>query len=235
MIDKVVMGEQLFDELISVIRRRIPNFKIKYKNRSIWQKIIGKLCFFNRKYMIDYTSTYGSTVWYPSKEFVEKSYKRAFKILAHEYVHLLDNKKHPIVFKMLYATPQIFALLSLFSILALFFSNWFLLFLVALLFALPIPSIGRAQIEIRGYAMNIAINMWRYGSVTAETINSIADEFAGWSYYRMWDRKDVMKWIDEYIVLIRNIDSIKRDDETILEASDAYADVYELLTGIEKE
>ena len=233
---QVVMGEQLFDELVSAIRRRIPGFKIRYKNKSIWQKIIGKLCFFNRGYMTDYTSTYGDTVWYPSRKFLEESYKRAFKILAHEYVHLLDRKKYPIIFELFYVMPQVFTLLSLFSILALFFSDLFLLFSAALLFALPAPSLGRAVIEMRGYAMNIAINMWRHGSVTSETMTAILKEFTGLSYYRMWpNKKDVEKWMEESIARIRNIDSIKRDDETILGDSDAYADVYDLLTGIEEE
>jgi len=233
MIDAIPSDDQLFDALQVLIRRRIPKFKIRYKDESRWQRFVGKLAFFNRKYMTNFVTTSGPNVWYPSRKFIQESKIRAFKILAHEYVHMLDRKKHPIVFEMVYAAPQWLMLFVFLSLLAIWFSNWWLTALTSLIFLAPWPAFGRAILEIRGYGMSIAINIWRHGSVLDSTKENIENNFTGWNYYKMWPFKEtVKKWIADYERLTYNIDAI-RTDETILEQSEAYQEVYELLTGIE--
>ena len=85
------------------------------------------------------------------------------------------------VFNLLYLSPQIFSLLS---INALFYSNWFLLFL---LFLLPVPSPGRAWLEFRGYKMSMAVWYWTTG-ITPD-INFVVKQFTNSSYYWMWPFK----------------------------------------------
>lgn len=225
--------ERLFDSLCVVIRRRIPGFKIKYKNESIWQKILGFFLFFNKEYMTKYTTTFYPVVWFPSREFVEKKPWQAFKILAHEYIHLLDTQKRPFLFRFFYVSPQCFALLSVIAVAAIWFSNWWLMGLLPLICLAPWPSTGRAALEMRGYSMNITINMWRYGGLSEETRNWIVEKFAGWEYYKMMpNEKFIRKWIGKTEQLVRNIDAVKVS-RMIFDESEAYSEIYEMLTGID--
>lgn len=229
--------KELFLALQAVIRTRIPDFRIKYKDQSKWQRLIGKLAFFNRQYMTHYVSTFGTKVFYPSQEFVEQSYSRAFKILAHEYVHLMDRKRGKFFFELAYALPQFLFLFSLLSLLAFFYSNWWLLCLTALAFASPIPSISRAALEMRGYGMNVAINVIKYGDINDETRKWLKEAFSGWSYYKMWPfEKTVDEWIDGYIRKTRAIDVLQSKDEDVLFSEGiAFLDVYSLITDIQRD
>lgn len=228
----VSSDDYLFGALCSRIKGRVPGFEIQYKNKSVVSKILGFLAFFNRDYMTKYTTTFGDLVKYPSVKFVNDNKWRAFKVLAHEYVHILDNQVHPLLFKILYSAPQWLVLLSSLALLSIWFSNWWLLALIGLIFLGPWPS-PRSHLEMRGYAMNIAINMWRYGDIQESTKEWLVEKFTGWPYYRMaWSKKTVREWIAETERLVRNIDQI-RPDETIFDTSVAFQDVYELLTDIE--
>jgi hypothetical protein len=225
----------LFDSLCAVIRGKVPGFKIRFKNESRWQKFLGKLLFFDPGYMIDTVTTLGTTVWFPSREFLEKDRWVSFKILAHEYVHLLDRKERPVLFELFYAFPHFLALFSLAAIAANFYSNLWLYALCTLVFLLPLPSFGRAQLEVRAYAMNLAINMWRHGYPKTESIEQKVGYFSSWQYYKMWPFKGMVRsWFEDYIVRIQNINSQgPRGVDVIFNDSDAYADVYGLMTGIE--
>jgi hypothetical protein len=171
-------------------------------------------------------------VWFPSRKWVEENYWRAFKVLAHEYVHLLDRKKYPRLFELMYAFPLWLALLAVGTIGAIF-HPWFYLFLISLSALLPWPAFMRSNLEMRGYSMNIAINMWRHGGIKQETRDWIEKMFTGWDYYRMWPYPvDVRKWIDNVERLVLEVDRV-RPGETIFSMGEAFEDVYELLTGIE--
>jgi hypothetical protein len=226
---------ELFDALAEKIKRRVPGFKIRYKNESKWQWFLSKLLFFNKDYLTKFVTTSKEDVWYPSREYITKNRWKAFKILAHEYVHLLDWQMHPILFQLMYVFPQVLSLLSLLSILAAFFSNWWLTALSALLFLLPIRSFTRAQIELRGYTMSLAVNFWRYASVQQKTIDRIAEHFTGWRYYRMYPKEKVVEeWLEEAMVKIRAVDRVGQESlKSVMVDSAAFEDVYELMTGIE--
>lgn len=224
------------DVLIKIAKKRFPAFKIKYKNESIFMKIIGLLMFYNRKFMTEYTSTFFQTVWYPSKKYVETNSWRAGKVLAHELVHMSDNKEHPVLFKLMYLFPQWIAIFSLVSIVAIWYSMYFLLALFFLLAIVPWPSLPRTQLELRGYAMTIAINYWKHGSILDKTKDDIVKLFVGPAYYYMWrSEKDVKKWIEEAEEKIRNIDVIGKESETVFQMGEVFEDVYELVTGVVTE
>lgn len=234
MID-VVPDSQLFSEMCSVVRRRIPNFQVEYKNESVYHKFINVILFFNPRYMTRFTSTRRRKVAFPNREFVTSNPVKAAKVLAHEYVHLLDWENHPILMPLLYVFPQFLTLLALTSLLSFWYSNWFLLGLGAALFILPWPAIFRAQLEMRGYAMSIAFNIWRHGSLRESTRDWIVEAFTNWSYYKMWWRKkDVRQWLAIAERRIHNIDAVKvTEEDLIFNDSEAYTDVYQLLTGVE--
>lgn len=226
-----------YDELCLMIAKRVSGFAIKYKDESRWQGFLGWLCFFNKKYMTTYTSTFGKTVWFPSRKFVEKNKWVAFKILAHEYVHLLDRDKARFVFEFSYVFPHFMFVFSLLAFLSIRFSFGWLFSLLFLLFLLPIPAVFRAAVEMRGYSMNIAINIWRHGSLREDTREWIVEVFTGWPYYKMWPFPSVVReWIADIERRVYNIDAVKTDPEdVIINDSEAFVDVYALVTGIELE
>jgi hypothetical protein len=177
--DKVIL-----DALIAKIKIRLPKFEVKYKNESLFQRFLGVLMFFNKGYMTRYTTTMFGNVYFVSKEWVEANPRQAWKILAHEYVHLLDGDEHPIKFPVQYALPQLIGLGALLTLGA-FWSLWFLPALLFLGALAPWGSKGRTESEMRGYSMSMAVNYWRYGDITSGQRAHIASSFTGPNYYYM--------------------------------------------------
>lgn len=234
MLDQVPNDSEMFSALCAVIRGRVPGFQIKYKEDSKWQRFLGKILFWSRGYTSSVTTTLGSVVWFPSREFTKDRWL-AFKILSHEYVHLLDRQKRPIIFELLYVLPQCMALCALGALAAIFYSEFWLFSLCALVFLAPWPAFGRAMIELRGYTMSMAVNMWRYGTVLESTKDALVGKFCKWSYYKMWPFEETVRgWFNDAERRIYNIDAVGVAPEDIIFAdSEAYQDVYTLMTGIE--
>lgn len=179
--------KEIYESMVELITEKIPDFEIKYKDENFWSKVRGILVYpFNQQYMTHYTTTLYPVVYFPSRAWVEADYRRAWKVLAHEFVHLWDRKCMGVLFDLAYALPQVGFVLALPALLAIWFSPWFLWFLTALLCLLPIPSYGRMVLEARGYTMSMAVNYWRHGRVSERTRIWIAQQFTGAGYYFMW-------------------------------------------------
>lgn len=120
---------------------------VKYKSESWLMKIISWILFFNPRFMTDFVTTIGETIYFPdsSKEWSENSLKA---IMAHEYIHVFDFQNDKL-FSVKYLFPQILSLLTIFVIP---FTWWGLLFL---LFLLPWPAYWRKKYEVRGYTMSL--------------------------------------------------------------------------------
>lgn len=184
-----------FEEGFKLVCRQIPGFQIRYKNKSWSSKVLGVLVWlFNRRYMTEFTTTRYPRVYFPSQEYVEENYSRAFKILMHEFVHLWDRRQQGIWHNISYALPQLLALPFLIALIATaIWLPWPWIVTsgaLTLLFASPLPAYWRMKAELRGYTMNMAVNYWRYGFVHAVTINWIIKRFTEWDYFRMWPFKD---------------------------------------------
>jgi hypothetical protein len=207
---------QSFDTLANTIKGRVPGFQIKFKNESPFMKFLGKIMFFNKSFMTNYVTTIGKTIYFTDRKEFEKNRGSYFKTLCHEYVHVMDYVQRPICFILGYIFPQFLSIFSLGAILAVI-NPWFLLFLLALLFAAPIPSPGRAETEFRGYGMSCKVRIWGGEIIDAGLLNRYADAFTTSAYYFMWPfRKNVDERLREYI----NTDVCLRD------CNPAYADVY---------
>src|SRR4030043_385107 len=101
-----------FQTLVQSAQTHFPNLKIKYKDESLLMKILGKLMFFNKGFMTSYTTTIGSTIYFPNSNFVKARPISSSVILLHELVHLYDNSKFTApLFSFLYLFPQILVLL----------------------------------------------------------------------------------------------------------------------------
>lgn len=163
------------------LKSHFSNFKIVRKQDSKLMRILGKILFFNKAFMTNYTTTIGHTVYTPSSweslnEIVQST------ILFHESIHIFDNDRYGFLFPLSYLFPQCLSILALLS----FFNVWFLLFL---LFLLPIPAPFRKDWEVRGYSMSILAYSTFTGWGIPDT-KKMADNFTNGNYYWMWPFKD---------------------------------------------
>lgn len=210
---------ELLLTLPDVIKKRAPNFKIKYKDESVLMKVLNIILFFDKTFM-HRTTTFLSTVYFSTREHVQRSKTSCGITLAHEYVHIIDGNKQPITFALGYCSPQIWAVFSLFSFLA--FWHWaFLFFLLFLVCLAPFPSPWRAKWEERGHFMSIILERKRDGGFLTGTRDSLVKSFSGWSYYCMQSKQDAQ-------VTAQRIMDSAREVKTP-EDNPAYKDVLDLL------
>lgn len=213
----------------ATLREKIPGFEVRYKDEHFSQKLIGFFLRwvvpFNRVYMTEYTTTVYPRVYFPSRAWAQENPRRAWKVLAHEYVHLWDQQQHPIWYPISYFVPQVIALGALAAFGA-FWCLWALLSLGFLGFAAPWPSRWRTAAELRGYGMSMALNYWRYGSVSDDLRERVAMKFLGWDYYRMSAfRRRVVERIN------RILESFQSGAIFLGDRAEPYRVIYALLEG----
>ncbi len=219
-------GMDLFRCAAKSVAVAIPGFEVRYKEDNLISKIIAVLVWlFNRDYMTSYTTTRYPKVYFPSRQYVEDRPMRAVKILFHEFVHLSDRKRLGVWFTIGYALPQLLAVVLLIALaVSAFVGSWVLsvcVMVAVLAFMSPLPAHWRMKFEMRGYTMNMAINLWRFSSVTARTRDWIAKQFVGPAYYFMWPfPNDVDKRIEAAVSVLEQ--SNKAD-------VDVYEVVYDFL------
>jgi hypothetical protein len=175
-----------YDKLVAAIKADISGFEIRYKDESKLQQLIGKLMFW-ADYDSYVTAIY-PVVWYPNRAW--ESRVLPVETLEHEWVHLKDQRTlfgtnallpdylNAVLFNLAYLFPQV---LAVFALLA-FINPLFLLFLV---FLLPLPAPFRALAETRAYRRSIELG---------RHIPYIAESYVNGDYYWMWPwRARVMK------------------------------------------
>lgn len=180
-----------FQDIVQAAQVKFPNLKIAYKNQSTLMKVLGTIMFFNKGFMTDFITTIGSTVYFPSEDFVKQDGYGSVVTLMHELVHVSDAKKYSsFLFGLGYCFPQILSILSLF----LFFVSWKIALPLVVLFALPLPAYFRMYFERRGYFVSAYANYKLYKKLNMSSIDSdmssdkafFAQQFTGSDYYFMW-------------------------------------------------
>lgn len=192
--------------LLALCQKEIPGFTIVFKDRSRWMKFLNFFAqIFNPKFMTKYTTTAKATVYFPTEEFFLSDPERAFDILAHELVHMVDKRKNGFIrHDLAYAFPAVLAVLAVF-VFGAFWNLWFLLSLVFLLALLPMPSPWRKDIEMRGYTMSMAVFYWRWATYGEDQFQFIADQFTGPAYYFMWPfKKSVMRELKRRFIAVQS-------------------------------
>ena len=102
---------------ISDLREKIEKYaayrdiSVEVKEESKLMKIIAKILFFNPKFMTDYITTIGSTVYFPREDISNDV--TVWEVLPHEMIHADDSRRLGPLFGFLYLFPQILAILSL--------------------------------------------------------------------------------------------------------------------------
>jgi hypothetical protein len=149
-----------------------------YKFLSFWGKM------FNPKLVNQYLTVVGTTIWVP-ESFKTHDDISQLASMMHEATHLYDQKRlTPVPYFLLYASPQILAVLALLSFGA-FYDLFWTLWLLCLLFILPLPSPGRAWVEFRGYQMNMMLQRKRGDNLVAAAA-WYRRQFTGPAYFFMW-------------------------------------------------
>jgi hypothetical protein len=170
-------------EKVTKLGKEKYRLEVKFKDESLFMKILGKILFFNPRFMTNYTTTIGNTVYFANRKWLAENEDSAAHVLAHELIHIKDSEEVGfLLFSYTYLFPQVLALLSLFAI---FSSLWWLL---CLLFLAPVPSPIRTYWELRGYAITDATCYRSTGRFT--DIDWMAGQFTSGSYFFMWPFAD---------------------------------------------
>lgn len=170
---------------LNFMRPVVGEVKLVKKSDSRLMRFLGKLMFFNKKFMTRFYTTLGSTIYVPD-DFWDDNDAHTVSVFAHECKHIHDKSRLSFIYELIYTCPQILALLSLLALLAIWFSNWWLVALVSLVFAAPIPSPGRMYIERRGYLMSLACSYWLWGNSNDYPHEWVLKQFTSGNYYWMW-------------------------------------------------
>ena len=194
----------MINNLLELSQKHFPNLRIKYKDQSSFMKLLGNVLFFNKEFMTNYTTTIGSTIYFPNEKYLNIRPISSVIVLLHELVHLYDSKRltSPL-FSFLYLSPQILALLFF----PLLLVSWKLA-LPFLLFALPIPSFFRMYFEKRAYLSSLYVTYQLskkkgFNSSLESHKNFFIKQFKGGYYYFMWTFS-LTKEFDQALVKINN-------------------------------
>ncbi len=189
-------NEEFFDRIEKFANKRY-GAQIKFKNESWMMSLLGKILFFNPKFMTRFVTVIGKSVYFPSRERMEKGPVMAAQVLCHEMIHMDDERTvGSLLFRLSYLFPQWFSLLA--------FSAFFVgpIGLGFLIFLIPWPSFFRAFWELRGYAVTDAVHYNLFGQFTSK--EWMSKQFTSGSYFFMWPfSKMIEKKIEEHRALIK--------------------------------
>lgn len=195
-----------FQDLVAAAQKHFPDLQVKFKDQSKFMKFLSILLFFNKSFMTSYTTTVGSTIYFPSENSIKNRPTASSITLLHELVHVNDAKKiSKPLFGFLYLTPQILVLL----IIPLFFVlPWWSVLLIMALFLVPLPSFFRMHYEKRAYfsslyAIHNLSNKLHFKSFLSAQKAHFLEHFKNSSYYFMWPFSNLDKEFDEAMVKIQ--------------------------------
>lgn len=194
----MILPQKVQTFLNEITHKINPKFEIKNKaNPTGLYKIASMFIrLFNKEVDERYITVINGNCWFPASYFDSEGNFIAdadstLYVLAHETMHEYDRKRlGTFLFSTMYLFPQVLVILSLLSIFAIWNLAW-LTCLFFLLLVLPLPAIGRAYIELRGYRVNVMLNRL---SINEEEIAKYAEwisetQFCSSYYYFMFPFK----------------------------------------------
>lgn len=191
-----------FNEALKNAKSLYPNIKIKYKDESFFMKFLSILLFFNKDFNTKYITTIGNSIYFPSKEYVNKNDSSCVDILCHELVHIQQSQDDK-YFKLKYLFPQILALGA-------FLAFIHPIFFIFLLFALPIHAKFRAEYEYNAYVVTMYCKFNRNNNLDVKAlIDGIINNFTKSSYY--WMDRDYAKLYSGFYLEMAMIKANKND------------------------
>ena len=144
-----------FQKVVSYAAAKyFPKMQIKYKDQSLFMKILGKILFFNKSFMTDYITTVGNNIYFPNKQYIDTRDISATVVLLHELVHMHDAIRiNQLLFGFLYLFPISFLSIAL----LLFIFSWKIALILSILSLLPLPAYFRMVFERRAYMSSLYV------------------------------------------------------------------------------
>lgn len=167
----------------------IPKYNIAFKDESIFMKIIGKILFFNPSFMIDFNTTIGNTIYFPSRQHIIDNPVTFKANLVHELIHRKDAESYSsFIFSLAYLLPQLLAPLTVLSTM---FLSWWISLIIFTLFLMPLPAYFRMKFEKKAYTFSVYCLYQlstKYGHQlnVDDRITSYTKAFTSSNYYFMW-------------------------------------------------
>ena len=201
----------LFTKFVNNLKNHY-NFNIIFKEKSLFMKLLSYILFFNKDFMIDYTTTIGNNIYFPNQKYIDRDNNYCISILAHEIVHIKQSERYgKLLFSLMYLFPQCLSLLSILSVLAIFWFP-FIWCLVFLLFLAPLPAPWRTKFELEACTMSLYMIHLRmfHDSIPQDKIDTKLAmkaikidkyNFRGPDYWFMWPF-GVLDKLEEKIELI---------------------------------
>ncbi len=184
-----------------VVLKRCPDAHVYVKSSSLLMRAIyyvALMWIWQRKFMTNYTTTIGYDVYVADWMVKRGAWDVLYGVMRHEFIHMLQKKRHGAWFTWGYLFPQVLALLSLGALSAIWVGPWGLFPLVFLLALLPFPAPFRSKWEAEGYTQTMLVSYERRGSIDWAQVKRIKRHFTGSDYYFMDPRKRrIDKMFDE--------------------------------------
>jgi len=193
--------------IINKAKEHFPDLQVKFKDENLLMRILSYLLFFNKSFMTQFTTTIGSTIYFPSQKAIDIRPLSYLIVLLHELVHINDSKKYSkLLFSLLYLMPQI---LVLFCLPLFFVFSWKIMLPITILCALPIPAYFRMVFEKRAYMVSLYVaNKLSINKNFKLNIDSMSKDllsnFKNSSYYFMWLFSDLDKKFEDAAAKIKN-------------------------------
>ena len=149
------------DRILTLTRQHVPDLTLVDKQTVPWMRAVGVMMTpFAPDFATSFTTVLGSTVYLPCAP-AEFNRNLLAKILSHELVHQIDQKKWGPLFYLSYGA------------------------------ALPAGRTWRAHWERRAYAVDLLLARERGGQAAVERVaRRLAVLFSGSSYFWMWAGRD---------------------------------------------
>lgn len=186
--------EELSKRYMQVVAKRFNHrAEIKPKSQADWKLKVVRfvmVTILRNKHFDRMIQNIGPIIWVPDDFFETRNKWNALSTIAHETVHIADQKKFTSVgFGALYLLPQVLFVIPL--ILAIFHSAWWLF---GLLLLAPVPlAFGRVWLELRAYRMDIIFSelVWVVDPQTRMNFytHRFAEMMTDSTYYWAWFSK----------------------------------------------
>lgn len=202
--------EKIFIETIKYF-----SIRIRFKCDSFLMLILSYILFFNKTFMTKYTTTIGSTIYFPNEKYIRTRPLSSITIFLHELVHIYDSKRlSNILYSFLYLLP-----ISLLPFtLLLFIYSWKIALVLSILCLIPLPAYFRMYFERRAYmaslyVINALATKFNFNPYLEKNSDSFISQFKGSSYYFMWVFPNINKQFADAVIKIKNGERPYKDDK----------------------
>lgn len=189
-------GNETLDRfMIDVVWKTDKSVRLYEKRSSVlmWALyVIGFMWIWMPGFFKSFNTTIGKRVYIRENAVLLQNWIEIYKVMRHEFIHILQRKKYWILYDISYLLPQLFSILSLFSLLSIWLGSLWLYSLVWVAFLLPLPSYGRATFEFEAYTQTMLVFFEMTGKIPKHVIGNIASMFTGPSYYFMWPFRHIV-------------------------------------------